>query len=81
MTTIHIKAQGSCSPGGDHIHIQADLDGGPPQVAVFTVADMMEPLTADDVAATVLPLIRLHARGLTRAQLRSDLMAGLTVVV
>lgn len=80
MTTVHIRATASCS-GGEHVTIVADLDGGPPQQTMFSVGDMMQPLTAEDVAATVLPLIRLHARGLTRAQLRNDLLAGLTVVV
>ena len=80
MTTVHIRATASCS-GGEHVTIVADLDGGPPQQTIFSVSDMMKTLTAEDVAATVLPLIQLHARGLTRAQLRNDLLAGLTVVI
>ena len=81
MTTINIKAVSSCSGGGEHVHIQANLDGGNPQTTVFTVTDMTEVLTAEDVARVVLPLIQLHARGISRAQLRTDLMAGISVVV
>lgn len=80
MTTIHIRATASCS-GGEHVTVVADLDGGPQQQVIFSVEQMMAVLTAEDVASTVLPLIRLHARGLTRTQLRNDLLAGLTVVV
>jgi len=80
MATVNIKAVGVCS-GGEHVSIEANLDGGPPQAAIFTVAQMTEVLTADDVASTVLPLIQLHARGKTVAQLRADLLAGITVAV
>lgn len=80
MTTIAIRATASCA-GGEHVTVQASLDGGPPRQVVYGVAEMMEPLTEVDIATTVLPLIRLHARGLTRAQLRNDLLAGLSIVV
>jgi len=42
---------------------------------------MTEILTAENVAATVLPLIQLHARGKSVAQLRADLLAGISVTV
>ena len=80
MAVVQIQATATCE-GGEHVTIQARLDGGAPQMTVFTVATMTEALTADDVAATVLPLIRLHARGKTLAQLRADLLAGISVTV
>ncbi len=80
MAVVQIQATVTCA-GGDHVTISARLDGGTPQVTIFTVEQMTEALTAQDVAATILPLIRLHARGKTVAQLRTDLTAGISVTV
>ena len=80
MAVIHIKATGTCA-GGNHVSIQADLDSGMPQNVMFAVEQMTEPLTVADVEETVLPLIRLHARGKTTQQLRNDLLAGITVTI
>jgi len=80
MATVKIKATGVCS-GGEHVNIEANLDGGPVQTTQFTVTRMTQVLTADDVASTVLPLIQLHARGKTVAQLRADLLAGISVTI
>ena len=80
MATVNIKAVGVCG-GGEHVSIEANLDGGPVQATVFAVAQMTEVLTAEDVAATVLPLIRLHARGKSVAQLRADLLVGISVTI
>jgi hypothetical protein len=66
MTVIQIQATGTCA-GGEHVTIQARLDGGAPQTTVFAVAQM--------------PLIQLHARGKSVAQLRADLLAGISVTV
>ena len=80
MAVVQIQATATCA-GGEHVSIQARLDGGAPQTTVFTVAQMTEVLTAEDVAAVVLPLIQLHGRGKTVAQLRADLLAGISVTV
>lgn len=80
MAVVQIQATGTCA-GGEHVTVQARLDGGSPQAAIFTVAEMTEALTAEDVAATVLPLIQLHARGKSVAQLRADLLVGISVTV
>ena len=80
MAVIQIQATATCA-GGEHVTIQARLDGGTPQTTIFTVDQMTQALTAEDVASTVLPLIQLHARGKTVAQLRADLLAGISVTV
>jgi len=80
MAIVQIQATATCA-GGEHVTVQARLDGGAPQATIFTVAAMTEILTAEDVAATVLPLIQLHARGKSVAQLRADLLAGISVTV
>lgn len=80
MAVIEIKATATCA-GGEHVTIAARLDGGAPQATIFTVAQMTQVLTVEDVARVVLPLIQLHARGKTVAQLRTDLLAGITVTV
>lgn len=80
MAVVQIQATGTCA-GGEHVTISARLDGGTPQVTVFTVEQMTQALSADDVARVILPLIQLHARGKTTAQLRTDLLAGISVTV
>jgi len=80
MAVVQIQATATCT-GGEHVTVQARLDAGSPQTTIFTVAEMTEVLTAEDVAATVLPLIQLHARGKSVAQLRADLLAGISVTV
>ena len=80
MAVVQIQATATCA-GGEHVTIQARLDGGAPQAAIFAVAEMTRTLTVEDVAATVLPLIQLHARGKSVAQLRADLLAGISVTI
>ncbi len=80
MAVVQIQALSTCA-GGEHVTVRARLDGSDVQTVVFSVADMTKALTTADVAAVVLPMIQLHARGKTTAQLRTDLLAGISVTV
>lgn len=81
MASVNLKATAVCA-GGNHVTILATLDGAAEQSVVYTVNDLTRDLTADDAGVAALMLIRLHAKGKTNAQLKSDLQgAGFTVTI
>lgn len=81
MASVNLKATAVCV-GGDHVTILATLDGAAQQSLVYTVEQLTDPLSADDARIAALMIIRLHARGKTNAQVKSDLQgAGFTVTI
>lgn len=80
MATVTITALAICS-GGDHVRIELKVDGVEQLTKVYHVADLVDAVADVDKEDVIRTMIRLHKIGKTVAQVKTDLQAGLNVVV
>ena len=80
MATVTLTATAFCS-GGDHVRITLVVDGVERANKVYFVPALVESLNETDADDVIRTLIRLHKIGKTNAQVKTDLQAGLIVVV
>lgn len=83
MATVTITNPITCA-GGGHLHVEASLNGGAAQGYAFDTDEMRAPLselTEEERAAFVKVLLKIRLAGLTRAQARTVLLAGVTVTI
>lgn len=79
MTTLTLTAQHVC---GSNNHIRLSVsDGQASRTIVVSADEIAEPLDEDRIRDAVGTILKLYARGRTRAQVRSALVAGLEVVL
>lgn len=75
---ITLSFEGVCANGG-HVDIGVVVDGGQKKITRFDVDDIRGPV--DDREAFIANVIRLSLTGLTRAQARTKLQAGLSITL
>lgn len=80
MTTPTITLDSVC-PGGNHFTLGAVVNGQAKRIVQTTRDDLSEPLIEDEVEAAIKVLIRLHAIGKTKLQVRNNLLPGLAVTI
>ena len=80
MAVVTIQATNTC-PGGNHVRIHSAIDGGPGKDYNWVVDEMMEALDEISQREGTLTLIKIHGIGKTPAQLKADLLAGLTLTI
>jgi hypothetical protein len=70
--------------GGGHTTIAVSFNGGATQSIVYGTDELRAPLGAlsqEDREALALNILKVHFTGMTRAQMRSALQAGVTVTL
>lgn len=70
----------TCASGG-HAFVSRVVDGGGSAKMTFNTDELRSPLSPDEKEQFSLLAIRASLAGLTRAQARNKLAAGITVVV
>lgn len=84
MATIAITFDSLCKTGGDHARLNASLNGGAAQQFVYTLDEALGGLPLDDpeyCRGFVLNLVKLHCQGMSLAQAKAAILAGVTVTV
>lgn len=80
MATIVISLQSVCD-GGGHVTLGATLNGANAGQYSYDMDDLIDPITDDDRRMFIKLAARLHKIGKTKAQVKTDLTIGLTVVI
>lgn len=83
MATISITLDHACTPlpgnQASHFLLGISIDGNPVRLFDFHADEMMAQVEQEEVRTLLRLLLRAHARGKTRVQMRQDLNAGITV--
>ena len=78
---IAITLESICA-GGEHIALGAVRDARPKRISAgHEIAELRSPITDEEFDVAVLVLAKLAVQGLTRAQARTKLQDGFTVVL
>lgn len=83
MATIEYVFSHACE-GGGHIALDISLNGGPARRVVYTTDEVRAPLSAlstEDRENLALNILKVKLAGLTRAQARAVVEAGVTVTI
>ena len=80
MTTITISPSTICT-GGGHVHTSWQLNVGPVRQVVYDTDELRGSPSLEEAHAAVRTIIRAHIMGLTRAQARTILEAGISVTI
>jgi hypothetical protein len=80
MATILLKLEHVCA-GGGHATISVALNGTPKGEWELWADDVLADVTDEEIEALMKLLIRAHKVGRTKAEVRTDLQAGLTITV
>lgn len=83
MATLSYTFSHACA-GGGHIDLDISFNGGPARRTAFTIDELRTPLSAltpEERANLALNILKLRLAGLTRAQARSVVEAGVTVTI
>jgi len=80
MATITILLDRACS-GGEHVVLDVNVDGLQLNDVPVNSTELMTPLTVDDAPTMATALLRVHFKGKTRQQARTELLAGITLTV
>ena len=80
MATITISNASVCS-GGGHVAATAQLNALPARVVHWLADELRATPSADELRDAAAVMIRAHLMGMTRAQARTVLEAGLTITV
>ena len=67
--------------GGGHVRLTARVNGGAARVLNYNADDIRSNLTADEAEAAHLAVLKVHFGGMTRAQVRAALLAGVTITI
>lgn len=80
MATVTIRSESFCA-GGGHATLSLAVNGSPRGQWTLLAEDVLDDITDEEVEAFLKLLIRAHKVGRTKAQVRADLQAGITVTV
>lgn len=80
MATIVLTLASVCA-GGGHANISVTVNGVNKGSFAVATDDVLSPLPDADVPIVLAALVKLRMIGRTKAQVRNDLLAGLTVTV
>lgn len=78
MATVAIALISSCA-GQGHVHLNVSINGGAVQAYRLHIDEMMIPLTTEEREIILRGLLKLHAAGKTKAQMRTSVIAGVNV--
>lgn len=79
MATATITLQSICA-GGGHVTLGVQVNGGQVRQFHFDSDEIREQIGVERLRDALLVLVRLHCMGMTRAQVRNELQAGIDVV-
>jgi hypothetical protein len=79
MATVNITFISVCD-GGDHLQIGVQVGLGQTRTFSYTVDELRGAIPLEDIRNAALLLMRLHCGGMTKAQARTELQAGIQVV-
>lgn len=80
MATVLLTLESVCA-GGGHAQINVKVNGNDKGAFPVFADDVLTQLPDEDVPIILAALIKLRMIGRTKAQVRNDLQAGLTVTV
>jgi ABC-type transporter Mla maintaining outer membrane lipid asymmetry ATPase subunit MlaF len=83
MATLGYQFVSNCA-GGGHTTIAVSFNGGASQNIVYSTENVRAPLselTQEEREAAALVILKLHCAGMTRAQMKAALQAGVTVTL
>lgn len=80
MATITISLGGICS-GGNHVTVNASVDGGGSAAFNYLVDDLRENISADDMKDALSTILRFRFKGKTLNQAKQDLQAGFSITI
>lgn len=76
-----VKVQATFCEGGGHAHVTLTVSGAAQWTETYTLDDIVGTPTKEEQMDWVKNFVRLHKIGKTTAQVKSDLIAGITVTV
>lgn len=80
MTTLNISLNHICS-GGGHMRLAVSVDGGAVSLVDMDTDRVSSPFTAEDVETVLAVILKLYAKGKTRAQIKNGLQTGLVITL
>lgn len=83
MATLGYQFVENCA-GGGHTTIAVSFNGGAARNVVYSTDELRQPLSAltqDERETLALLVLKLHFTGMTRAQMKTALQAGVTVTL
>lgn len=80
MATLTLTLLDTCG-GGGHLTLNVQINANDKGNLYVGTADVLGEFSDDEIDAVVKGVLRLHKIGKTLAQVRSDLLAGLTVTL
>lgn len=83
MASISYTFSHACA-GGGHVELDISLNGGAARHVVYTIDDIRTPLSAltvEERENLALLILKVRLAGLTRAQARAVVEAGVTVTI
>lgn len=80
MATVFIQATQVCGSQG-HAHLIVQVNGTPKGSVAMHVDQLDVPIRDEDIDTFVRMCVRGHKIGKTNAQVRADLVAGLTITL
>lgn len=78
MATAVISLNSICA-GGGHVHLNLQVNGGQTRVLQFDADEIRRNFTLEEIETAAIVLARFHCMGMTRAEARNALQAGVTV--
>lgn len=81
MSTSIVVSLDSVCAGGSHLALGIAVDGAAARHFTFDADDVRSPIAADDLQDAIRVILRAHFKGKTRAQARTELQSGFTVIV
>lgn len=80
MATVTLTTTRICS-GGNHFTIELSVDGVVRATKTYEGTDLVDAVSDVDAEDVIPVLIRMHKLGKTNAQVRTALLAGITITV
>ena len=80
MATLTVSNVTLCA-GGGHVHADVRLNQGQARSVAWDADDLRASPSAQDVLDAVKVVVKAHLMGMTRAQARAALEAGITISV
>lgn len=78
-TAVNITLQGICT-GQNHLHMDVTVNGNTRNYT-FEADEILAPITEEMIRDTIVTVLRLHLRGLTKLQARNTLQAGVNLSI
>ena len=80
MATVYLKLVSVCD-GGEHVKLQVKLDDVNKGTYYVSGSQVLNAFTEEQIPEGIATLISLRMIGRTKAEVRADLQAGLTITI